>query len=155
MFDNKNPRNLMMLHEKSKSPEERCKSRKIQQWIELHFRRSLIGIVFCVCHHRLPTFIPFLESVSATLALSSKVVLEVASLADLQEIRWTFLWSNFGRRYIRIVAAIIKAEDKADKLFFLYWFYLLLLAIKKRLTKVLKRISGISTIQNLPFKASL
>ena len=59
-------------------------------------------------------------SVSATLALSSKVVLEVASLADLQEIRWTFLWSNFGRRYIRIVAAVIKAEDKADKLFVLY-----------------------------------
>ena len=107
------------------------KSRKIQQWIELHFRRSLIGIVFCVCHHRLPTFIPFLESVSATLALSSKVVLEVASLADLQEIRWTFLWSNFGRRYIRIVAAVIKAEDKADKLFVLYWFYLLLLCYKE------------------------
>ena len=100
--------------------QEVVKSRKIQQWVELHFRRSLIGIVFCVCHHRLPTFIPFLESVSATLALSSKVVLEVASLADLQEIRWTFLWSNFGRRYIRIVAAVvIKAEDKTDKLFFL------------------------------------
>ena len=99
--------------------QEVVKSRKIQQWVELHFRRSLIGIVFCVCHHRLPTSIPFLESVSATLALSSKVVLEVASLADLQEIRWTFLWSNFGRRYIRTVAAVIKAEDKADKLFFL------------------------------------
>ena len=36
------------------------------------------------------------------------------------QIRWTFLWSNFGRRYIRIVAAVvIKAEDKTDKLFFL------------------------------------